>query len=529
MLAKIILYATNTGLTAGLWQSGQCKDTKVFTCDEAGLQAFEQYLQQHVNISIYILCDSIEEDYRLEALPHTSGKSRQELLTRKLAQAYRNSPFRVAHFINREKTKRKDDRFLFAALNKEEFLQKWLACIERQQAPLVGVYLMSMISQLIVRRHKIMDPHILLSEKLSSGFRQSYLHNGRLRISRLAPIPESAQSQLNYFYNVETEKTRLYLVSQRFITRETPLTIVLPALADTVEAVKRSLEQEQGIECKVIDLAAFAKSLKLDPEAVRRNPELVHMHLLATGNAPDNLAPATLIKHHQVNTLRQWINIVSGIVLAAGLVFAAINLNQAFDDEAAISQAALETRVQEQRYAEVAKDFPATPLPAADLQQAVEIHNQLVKAARSPRLVMEALSRGLEQVPEIEVERLHLLRSEDIEVKDSGLLNGVAAPAAAAPIQGAQAANGTLYQICFLNGQIRNFTGDYRAALASVNRLAEKLKTDPAIEQATVTQEPVNLNSFSNLSGSTVDEQTARLQAAAFQIKIVFKPEPTSP
>ena len=110
MLAKIILYATNTGLTAGLWQSGQCKDTQVFTCDEAGVQAFEQYLQQHVNISIYILCDSIEEDYRLEALPHTSGKSRQELLTRKLAQAYRNSPFRVAHFINREKTKPKHDR-----------------------------------------------------------------------------------------------------------------------------------------------------------------------------------------------------------------------------------------------------------------------------------------------------------------------------------------------------------------------------------------------------------------------------------
>ncbi|HWT29302.1 MAG TPA: hypothetical protein VN084_07300 [Methylophilaceae bacterium] len=527
MLAKIILYATNDGLTAGLWQSGQCRESRMFACDEAGVQAFEQYLQQHLNVSIYILCDSIEEDYRLESLPHTSGSSRQELLTRKLAQAYRNSPFRVAHFINREKTKRKDDRFLFAALNKEEFLQKWLACIERQQAPLVGVYLISMISQLIVRRHKIMDPHILLSEKLSSGFRQSYLHNGRLRISRLAPIPDSAQNQLNYFYNVETEKTRLYLVSQRFITRETPLTIVLPALADTVEAVKRSLEQEQGIECKVIDLAAFAKTLKLDPEAVRRNPELVHMHLLATGNVPDNLAPASLIKNHQVNALRQWTNLASGLVLLIGLVLAALNFNQALDDEAAISQAALETRVQEQRYAEVAKDFPATPLPAADLQQAVEIHHQLVEAARSPRMVMEAIGRGLAQTPEIDVVRLHLMRSEDIDVKDTSALNATAPVAVSTQANAAPA--GTLYQICFLNGEIRAFTGDYRAALASVTRLVDKLKADPAIEQVSIAQEPVNLSSFSNLSGSTVDEQAARLQAAAFQIKIVFKPEPTSP
>lgn len=202
MLSKIILYATNARLTAGLWQAGRFKASQVFEQDEQGVKDFELYLQKNPNISVYILCDSIEEDYRLESLPHTMGNSRRELLTRKLAQAYRNSPFRMAHFINREKTKRKDDRFLFAALNKEEFLQKWLGCIERQQAPLVGVYLISMISQLIVRRHKIMDPHIILSEKLSSGFRQSYLHNGRLRISRLAPIPESARSQLNYFYNV---------------------------------------------------------------------------------------------------------------------------------------------------------------------------------------------------------------------------------------------------------------------------------------------------------------------------------------
>ena len=83
--------------------------------------------------------------------------------------------------------------------------------------------------------------------------------------------------------------------------------------------------------------------------------------------------------------------------------------------------------------------------------------------------------------------------------------------------------------MCFLNGEIRGFIGDYRAALASVNRLVDKLKTDPAIQQVTVVQEPVNLSSLSNLSGSTVDEQGAQLQAAAFKIKIVFKPEPTLP
>jgi hypothetical protein len=529
MLSKIILYATNTRLTAGLWQGGRYKSAQMFEPDDSGVEAFERYLKDNAGVSIYVLCDSIEEDYRLESLPHTSGNSRRELLTRKLAQAYRNSPFRVAHFINREKTKRKDDRFLFAALNKEEFLQRWLSCIERQQAPLVGVYLISMISQLIVRRHKIMDPHILLSEKLSSGFRQSYLHNGRLRISRLAPIPESARNQLNLFYNVETEKTRLYLVSQRFVTRDTALTMVLPGLDSHVEVVKRGLEQEQGLECKVIDLAAFAKSLKLDPAAVQQHPELVHMHLLATGNVPDNLAPESLVKNHQVNALRQWINVASGLVLLGGLLFAGYNFKQSFDDESAITEAQLQTRLQEQRYAEVAKDFPVTPLPAAQLQQAVDIHTQLVKATRSPRPVMEALSRGLDSTPEIQINRLHLLRTEDLEVKDTETANGVAVQSPTVPQAGVAATKGVLYQVCFMNGEIRGFSGDYRAALASVYRLTDKLKADTVVQQVSVVQEPVNLSSLSNLSGSTVDEQGARLQAAAFKIKIVFKPEPGAP
>lgn len=529
MLSKIILYVSNASLTAGVWQAGRLKSYQVFEQDEQGIKDFEHYLQQHPGISIYVLCDSIEEDYRLENLPHTSGNSRRELLARKLAQAYRNSTFRVAHFINREKSKRKDDRFLFAALNKEEFLQKWITCIERQQAPLVGVYLMSMVSQQIVRRHKIMDPHILLSEKLSSGFRQSYLHNGRLRISRLAAIPESARNQLNYFYNVETEKTQLYLVSQRFITRDTALTLVLPALDSNVEVVKRGLEQEQGLECKVIDLARFAKSLRLDPQLLQQHPELLHMHLLATSNVPDNLAPESLIKNHLVNNLRQWVNIASGVVVLAGLIFAGINIKQSLDNEHETQDAQLQTQMQEQRYAEVARDFPLTPVPAAELQLAVDIYHKVMKEAKSPRPLMESISRALENSPEIQLNRLHLVRSEDIEVKDSEATNTVAVQGPATQQQPVPVPTpGVLHQIVFMNGEIRGFSGDYRAALASVNRLADKLRADPTVQQVSVVQEPVNLSSFSNLRGSTVDEQGARALAAAFKIKIVFKPDSAS-
>src|SRR5690606_3950536 len=144
---------------------------------------------------------------------------------------------------------------------------------------LVGIYLLPMVSQHFVRRMKLMSPHLLLSERLSSGLRQTYLHNGRLRISRLAPFTAEARNSLGYFYVVETEKTKLYLISQRYISRDTSLSMLIPAYQENSQSLCRDIEHEQGIDCSTIDLAKFAQGLKLEPILLRDNPELLHMHL----------------------------------------------------------------------------------------------------------------------------------------------------------------------------------------------------------------------------------------------------------
>ena len=187
MFSKIILCATNNKLIAGRWQFGRLVMHQVFQNNQQGLDDFSRFLQNNSKINIYLLADAIEEDYRLETMPHASSGARREMVERKLNQLYRNTPYRTAHFINREKDKRKDDRFLFVALNNTDFLQVWISVIEANQAPLVGVYLLPMVSQTLVRRMKLMAPHLILSESLSSGLRQTYFYDGRIRISRLAP------------------------------------------------------------------------------------------------------------------------------------------------------------------------------------------------------------------------------------------------------------------------------------------------------------------------------------------------------
>lgn len=528
MLTKIVLCATNSQLTAGIWRLGKLQSYQVFRNDAQGHQDFSHFLQQHSHITVYLLADAIEEDFRLETLPHTMGNARRELVERKLSQLYRGTIYRAAHFISREKEKRKDDHFLFISISNTDLLQGWMQCIEAQQAPLAGVYLLPMVSQAMVRRMKLTATHILLSERLNTGLRQTYLHNGRIRISRLVPIPVAAQARIDHFYLAETEKTRLYLMSQRFISRETPLSMVLPALDESSEHICQVVRQEQGIKCSQVDLAKFARGVRLDPQLLHANPELLHMHLLAIGNVPDNLAPPNLIRHHRLNFARQWINAATAMILLGGMVLTGVYLKDSFDQAALAEQAAADTRVQEQLYSDVAKNFPATPIPSNDLKLAVELKQTIANDAKSPQRMMQHLSKAIEASPEIQINRLRWVCTNDTDFKDDDKTSTApvtAQPSAASASPATVSDPASLHEVGFVNGEIKGFTGDYRAALVSVNRLAERLRADSAIEQVVILQEPVNVSSYTSLQGSTAEERTAQLAAALFKLKIILKRE----
>ena len=188
-----------------------------------------------------------------------------------------------------------------------------------------------------------------------------------------------------------------------------------------------------------------------------------------------------------------------------------------------------EARIQENLYKEVAKDFPTTPIPSNDLRLAVELHEAIVNYAKSPQRMMEVISQAIENSPEIQINRIYWVRTNDTAVKD----NDQTAAAVAAPQGAEQAQSGFvpdptgLYQVGFVNGEIRGFTGDYRQALESVTRMVEKLRANPEIEQVTILQAPVNVSSFTSLQGSTAEERTAQQTPALFKLKIILKRQET--
>lgn len=516
---KIILCVTNQSLTAGLWHGTKLQSYKIFKNQDEDHTAFSQYMARYAGVNVYLIVDAIEEDYKLEALPHTTGNARREIVERKLSQFNRNSVYRTAHFINRDTDKRKDDNFIFVALSNTDFMQSWMDVIQAEHIPLVGVYLLPMVSQVMVRQMKLMAPHILLCERLSSGLRQTYMHNGRLRMSRLTPMADVKPEQLSYFYLVEIEKTRLYLLSQRLITAETGLQMVLPAYDETSERIANSISQDQGIECKTVDILAYAKNSNIKQETVKTHPELLHMQLLANGNIPDNLAPADFTKTHNINKLCRNIHIGAAIIAIAGVLLSSIYFVQGYQINNEIDEAAIKTKRQLDQYELVAQNFPETPMPGGDLKTAVEIAKTINR--QTPKQLMQVLSKALKDEENVAISRIHWVQTDQVDIKDEDSLQNTQSS------QNAKVSNvnqSGLVQVGFINAEIRRFTGDYRAALATASQFAAQLRADPLVSQVKILQEPVNVSSLASLQGSTKDEATTQRTPAVFKLKVVLKP-----
>lgn len=520
---KLVLCATSHSLLAGLWRGEKLQGSQAFNNDAAGHEAFAEFLEQYKSTPVFLMADAVEEDYRLESVPHTTGAAKKELITRKLNQFYRGLEYRTAHFVNRQLDKRRDDKYLFVALNNADFLQAWVNIIQDAKVQLVGIYLLPMLSQVLVKQLKLMAPHILLCEKLSSGLRQTYFHNGRLRMSRLVPNVPAATNQLAYFYLVETEKTRLYLISQRFISRETPLNLVLASLDGSTAHISQGISQEQGIECTDVDLSQLTKTLNLPAKLIEKMPELLHMHLLARGHLVDNLAPEQLTKEYDFSQLKKQLNVAAVLLGILGIFVAGGMLLQGLDYKSSQKDTAQDTMLQQRRYDEAAKNFPATSLSAEDLKAAVEVDKVISIYPKSPRRMMQVISAALEQVPEVQLDRLHWAQTNDMNLKDDDD-KLISLPAANLSTNATFAADTTkLYEMAYVTAEISGFTGDYRSALNSVHTFAEKLKADQSVAAVEVLQEPVNVSSFVSLQGTTTDEQTTQSQPALFKLKVILK------
>ena len=529
MFTKLLLYISSQHATAAHWRRGKLLLCQEYANDEAGWAAFGTFLQAYPDTPLHIMVDAVEEDFRSEILPHATGNNRQEMLARKLKQLYRATPYAAAWFQGRANDKRHDDTYLFCALSNPDVLEPWLNILQAHTTPLAGIYLFSVVSQSLLTQLKIVAPNLLLISKNSAGLRQSFFLNQQLKASRLTPLqvldehsdyPDPDMPSGISQYTDEIEKTRFYLTGQRLLPRDEKLNICILDPENTLEDIHTSLSNNPAVSCTRIARAELCKRLGITPQHL---PEPCYNapHFLALGSnkLPANLAPPALTRGFLHLRWRYMLYGLSTLCLLSAMIWNSTNLYQQNIAHSQTQRLAMQTQQQEIQYQEVAKQFPAAPVTADNLLKAVKIAQQINNDMRSPEQLMTILSHALDANPSITLTGLKWKLSAQPSTTEEAAMSKQSLPSTPAS---PNITPGKKWQIGYIEGEITPFNGDYRAAINTIQIFAEHFKQEPAVESVTILQLPLDINSSSGLSGTTL-EQDSPTTVAKFKLKVLLK------
>lgn len=507
MADKVLISITTERGTVARWHHGRLAAWHTFANDEGGWAGFEAFLKTAGSLPAYLMVDAVEEDYRVETLPHVRGRDRQQLVARKLKQLYRSTPYCAAWTQGRDAGKRKDDVYLFAALSNPDMLFGWVQALARRQTPLVGIYTLPIVSVELAARLKLQAQNLLLVSQHATGLRQTVLRDGKLRLSRLTRLEvASGESRLSA-YAEEIQNTRLYLHALKFMALEDHMTVALvdqdDSLRDLPHLVQRGFA---NTHVERLTPADVVNRLGIAPSLLAHGREAVYLHVLAQRTPDCNLAPAGLLAHYSRYQARNAVYGVSAAAAVAATLWVGNNLWQRSDFNLETERLRTATIVEQQRYESVTQQFPKAPTSAANLRKTVETVERIRADVRTPERALMRISRALDDSPGV-------------------FLQSVVWKATPPDLAGTSAAPGEVRERAVIDAEVRPFKGNYRAAIATIDALVERLAQEKGVADVKVIQLPINVSQTSVLSGNTAKETQVQAATAQFKLELTLKAE----
>ncbi|HUW51576.1 MAG TPA: hypothetical protein VMV75_11240 [Sulfuricella sp.] len=515
MLSKLLAYHTGTHTEVYTWQGGALSGGHIFNADAEGLAEFAAYLKKHAGPSLYFLVDIVAEDFRLDTIPHLSGRSRSALIGRKLEQMFRNETHRHAAIQGRMTEGRRDDRLLLSALTNNESLNPWIDAVLECKIPLAGIYSVPLLSQEIIPELGLGEmPHLLLLTRQNrAGLRQSYFQNGRLKFSRLVIIDGNGTDSLIQAINEESAKTQQYLNNQRLLPRDQRLEIHLLCRDDECSALLDGCAnaplRHQFVPHELSSVAAALK-LRYLPSA---NVATLFLQFLARHDVKNHYASVSETRYWRLNRVAFAMR-SSGIALVIlGVLSASYNITNGQNlamqaDQTRIQAERLDAQTQAMREA-----LPPLPAEPDVLKGTVELAKRLTAHPRTPEILMTLISRALEELPQIRLQHFKWAQTTNPNL-DIGTKAPVPTAEDSTPDSGSER-----LEMALVEGEVSPFI-NYRDALAVVEQLISKLKNVPGL-QVTPIVLPIETDPQSQLKGRLTED--AQPHAANFSLKLTYR------
>src|SRR2546423_7679729 len=191
-----------------------------FAPDEAGVDAFREYLRGRRGALFAIVADVAGEDFHEDQIPFLRGADRDAVVQRRLAQRYRDTRLAAALSLGHVSTpERRNERLLLASFTNTNQVTPWLDALEESDARLAGVYSVPLLAPALASRLSVRSGRCFLVTLHRTGLRQCFVEDGRLRFARLERAVDLAPEALAIFVRSETLRLAHYLTTLRALPR----------------------------------------------------------------------------------------------------------------------------------------------------------------------------------------------------------------------------------------------------------------------------------------------------------------------
>lgn len=399
MAGRSILHLTRDGLACHPQPTSATAPPQRFSHTQDGLARFAEHLGQNPAIRFTLLVDVPDEFFSVEPLPKLSAVDRRALLARRRERIGRETPYFTETRLPALASDASADEYLFATLVRPEQIKPWLDALEHSGSRLTGIH-SAAFAALPLLRHLPPPPGPAQARLVASlgpaGLRVSYYTGKHLRFSRLTPAEPDAW----HVHVQELLRTRLHLVSQRLLPRETPLQLLFIA----PKAAHGSIRQFAPPELDCIDPAALALACGAPDSFDADLTPLIHRALALRQRVPSIHAPGLM---WQLTLRHACTALVLGAALFAGAVgvitYSTYNATQATRHD--IDRLRQHIATGEQAIAQAQAAIPTTPMPADRIHATHQRLLQLLTGDR-PTAALHAVSRALTRFPRITLARL---------------------------------------------------------------------------------------------------------------------------
>lgn len=522
MSSKLVFYFTANGHVLYRWSGGALELESRFTPDEQGLTDFRARLQGRKGALVYVLADIAGEDFHEDQIPYLRGGDRQAVVERRLAQRYRDTRLAAALSLGQASGERRSERLLLASFTNSQQFTAWLDVLADSGVRLSGVYSVPLLSPALAARLGARGGRVFVVTANSTGLRQCYVEEGRLRFARLERTADMAPGELAPFVRAEMLRLVQYLTTLRALPRDgPPIQVLVVAPVAQRAAFEQALVSDTRLVFRTVAIeeAAGKVGIKRLPEAGAG--EQLFLQMVVRNPPKEQFARGEDRRSFFLWRLERAI-IGAGIAgFAACALYAGTQWLDLMGTRDQTSAQRQEAQAASQQYERITASFPVTQTTTDNLKATVVEFTKIAAQTASPEPALVYLSQVVEKFPQMDIDSVQWSIGKPGGRDERGPASG-AAKAAAAPPAATQPAAGAdpaeLMQMIEVSGRV-NATrrSDYRAITGQVQQFAEALRGDPAW-RILRTQLPFDVTSEGTLSGDIGSTEGA--EAPRFSITV---------